>query len=1380
MTRRQGALRRTARLGALGLGCVLLVSVLLLLAALGYARSSSGRARLRSLLVELVRQRLPGFQLGALGGDYLGSLVLQDVTVNDRLGGAAIQIGAVRLRYDLGGLLRRRLRIEQLVVERPCVLLRAFQQGGSNLAQLALPPSAATGAKVPKSTELSRWTVELSELQVTDGSFVDQRAAKGASLRGLSGRAAARLDRGAVELTLHQLRAVLRLAGQEQLTIALQGAARLSSWRRVDARLRLRIAGLPAGPTQMQVVLAGPLQHLQLHAHAELGRAGALRLQGWLEPLSAQLRYQFGLSLDHFRPAALVAALPETRLELRLEGRGQGLPLQPASELAVHLELAAGEVAGLTLQRSTLIGRLAASRWAIDRLDLRARGVRLQASAKGTLDQLEATLSVAVPELARVRLIQLQSLKLAGPLQLAATLSGRFGDALSLRLNGSSQGLRVAGARLGRLEFAGALRGLPGNPRGRLTVTALAARSASPPARVDYLRVTLKGGRREGEAAFVARGLLGGAAQGRASWRDHGPQRARLEATLQALRPAGLPRLSGRIVAVAEGRSLRAHARLQLTDTQTRLALEANLPLTYAPGALLPVFAAQRPASVELTVAGFALESLPRLGLGAAGLGGTLALSARLAGELSSPRLSADLELKDARLAGLKGVNVHAVLALDDRLRLRADATQGASRLLQLEGRLALTAAEALGVGADPLGRLGRAPLQLRIESGSVRLEQLTMLLPSFAPLASGRLRGRAHLGLRAGGQLFDPHVELELLLDAARLDRQRLGDLRLRAQLGSAEPAASTRATLRFARDGQVLLRGRAALKRGVEELLRFPKRIGEAALTGTLELPQTPLRGLAQQDGWLSQLEGGVLTGRASVAGTVAQPSFTAALRLHDLRVAGGPVGTLELRAEGARRGVSGQLTLRQPHGGSLASRGQVALTPPEPTIDTTLRGTNLDLGFLAAFLTEVQRTEGRLTIEGSARGPLTRPRVRARVQLSDGRLRARGLPELKGIALRASLDPQRARLERLVIHSGAGRLVATGSARSAAFLPRDFELSAKAQRFRLGVAPIADAVFDGDLQVSGRLQDMTLVSQVTVDKGVLTLPKLSSPRRLHPTSTLADVVFVDADARAARVRRQRRKALGEVTQRALDLTTRADSLMVRGEDLDVELTVALRVKAGPGAAPRIVGSAGIRRGQVTVLGNAYQVEHAVARFSGREPIDPSLDVRLRREFAEGTVSIVLRGTLAQHELILSSEPPSYDQSQLLSLILTGRLDPRAGESGGDKALALASAVAQAVFGLLAKQVAGKVGIDVTRVGVSQTQDEKKSEARLRAEAEIGKYLTRRLYVAYRRVFGAAETENANEALGEYRISARWLLMALFGDRGVGNLDLAWTYRY
>ena len=38
----------------------------------------------------------------------------------------------------------------------------------------------------------------------------------------------------------------------------------------------------------------------------------------------------------------------------------------------------------------------------------------------------------------------------------------------------------------------------------------------------------------------------------------------------------------------------------------------------------------------------------------------------------------------------------------------------------------------------------------------------------------------------------------------------------------------------------------------------------------------------------------------------------------------------------------------------------------------------------------------------------------------------------------------------------------------------------------------------------------------------------------------------------------------------------------------------------------------------------------------------------------------------------------------------------------------------------------------------------------------------------------------QNVNEGLLEFRISPRWVLMAVFGDAAIGGVDALWTYRY
>ncbi|HEY2899140.1 MAG TPA: translocation/assembly module TamB domain-containing protein [Polyangia bacterium] len=61
-----------------------------------------------------------------------------------------------------------------------------------------------------------------------------------------------------------------------------------------------------------------------------------------------------------------------------------------------------------------------------------------------------------------------------------------------------------------------------------------------------------------------------------------------------------------------------------------------------------------------------------------------------------------------------------------------------------------------------------------------------------------------------------------------------------------------------------------------------------------------------------------------------------------------------------------------------------------------------------------------------------------------------------------------------------------------------------------------------------------------------------------------------------------------------------------------------------------------------------------------------------------------------------------------------------------------------------------------------------------------ELGKYVSDRFYLSYAHVFGAAETENQNEAHVEYRLTRRWMLETIFGAAGVGGVDALWTVRY
>jgi hypothetical protein len=60
------------------------------------------------------------------------------------------------------------------------------------------------------------------------------------------------------------------------------------------------------------------------------------------------------------------------------------------------------------------------------------------------------------------------------------------------------------------------------------------------------------------------------------------------------------------------------------------------------------------------------------------------------------------------------------------------------------------------------------------------------------------------------------------------------------------------------------------------------------------------------------------------------------------------------------------------------------------------------------------------------------------------------------------------------------------------------------------------------------------------------------------------------------------------------------------------------------------------------------------------------------------------------------------------------------------------------------------------------------------------VGTWLTRSLFVAYRRRFEARAEENTGEAEAEYWLTRRVMVEGILGDKGYSGLDLLWRKRY
>ncbi len=186
-----------------------------------------------------------------------------------------------------------------------------------------------------------------------------------------------------------------------------------------------------------------------------------------------------------------------------------------------------------------------------------------------------------------------------------------------------------------------------------------------------------------------------------------------------------------------------------------------------------------------------------------------------------------------------------------------------------------------------------------------------------------------------------------------------------------------------------------------------------------------------------------------------------------------------------------------------------------------------------------------------------------------------------------------------------------------------------------------------------------------------------------------------------------------LGAARQRAAEVAVGGTPAFAERVDLDVTLTsgedlivdnnygrmdvsVDLRL-IGTAARPGVVGRATIREGGVLYLGGrVYQVERGTIDFSNPRAIVPDLDLVARTRIAGVDVSLSIAGTPETVKGTLSSDPP-LGQTDIVSLLVTGRLADQAGGAGtavaSNQVLAYLSGEA---FGFAAQAI----GLDTLRL--------------------------------------------------------------------------------
>jgi translocation and assembly module TamB len=1012
----------------------------------------------------------------------------------------------------------------------------------------------------------------------------------------------------------------------------------------------------------------------------------------------------------------------------------------------VELRVVPSQLAGVRIRGARVTASLRGDRWEVAHATFAAPGVSMTAAGHGQGRSFAADADARLDGgLARA----LGPKDVRGRGHLVVHAEGRIDGAVKVRANGRVDQLAAGDARVGQARLSVAAHGTADAPVATVRLTAsrvIAARGA--PA-IDRLNLALDSGRAGLKLLASARG-------------------PRLRATVSA---------RGRATARAGDVTI-DQAAVDFTTAAYRQRL-----------------ALMQPARVRYRARGEGLEaSLSQLAV--RGEGARFTGRAWIDGELQTggraPSGHVDVRLARASTGGSPALDaeLHAALA-------RARGTVALTAALPNTGaRLKLDAAVPLETGRSGPPRLAsRGPVELRLTSSQVRVQEIQPLQRALA--RQGITGGTMTVNVSAAGDIAHPEVHGTFdLREVMYRNIAGLGrDSRLKTVPGLGGSLKVDTTERAIVADLVLLIRNTGVLKTHAELAVDSGRLVrgewpADPPLRATVEIPNLRLASLAEFTDGLAGVDG-QLHGNVDVTGTVKRPSGHAELAVDAARVDKLRFRDVRLVADAQRGAVRGHLIVEELSGGRLD--GKLALEEADgdgnKDLEAYLTGKDVDISFARVFLPRVREIGGVAQLSVTAKGTLDEPRIWGSLSVENGRIGVIGQPTFRDGRLAAALEPGRLDLNRLELTSGDGKLQGSGHVTlggPGGLTPRAAVFTAHAHRFLVAAAGSSGARIDGDLAFEAALRDDVLAGKVSVPHATVWLSKTPSAgggNKLQKVGQHPDLHFVDATAQAAAARALEKQHQAASAALRVALKATASPVYVRGKDLDLEVRSNVQIGTVPDGPHRgavtLGGAIHIPRGHLNIQGQRFDIDHGDIRFDGSWDVNPALDIKLIRQFPEAMVAIELRGTPRKPDLKLTSDPGIYDQSQIVSLILTGQ---PGGQPSGGKSFDATSAVATAVLSRLADQVAPELGLDVMRVEQRDvgTQEGKKATGDTDTRVEVGKYITERIYLSYAHVFGAPATANQNEARVEYRMTRRWMLETVFGDAGQGGVDALWAYRF
>jgi autotransporter translocation and assembly factor TamB len=577
-----------------------------------------------------------------------------------------------------------------------------------------------------------------------------------------------------------------------------------------------------------------------------------------------------------------------------------------------------------------------------------------------------------------------------------------------------------------------------------------------------------------------------------------------------------------------------------------------------------------------------------------------------------------------------------------------------------------------------------------------------------------------------------------------------------------------------------------------GTRASLRLTPKDASDSLTASIELRDGLLGALAQpaevgaRGGWsLDELDAGALIreqldrqrfagglcSTGTITGTLGAPEIAGELRWTDARIGRQSFERFIVSGETSPQRTRALVDLREAEGGKLRVRldGTSTDARGEATeIHVSASRFSVDfLSDLAAMATgATAQLEGMLSADLHLVGTED-PSLRGGLTLSDVRIVMPGaVPRLNDTRIEVTTSGRNVEIDLAGRSGASGRLELQSQLDLSNLRAPSLtgSISGRRVEFLAGILPLE---INFDIGLDGRAVEEHFALDVTIRNSTIMVTERDIESTYAPIRSTPDVIRVETfGVRPIEVSATTPSISSDPLQLVIRVRN-ADPINFRGKDAQGVIQIDTRVDVRS-ATTRISGTTSISDGTIALFGREYRVVQAIVRFTERSPPNPQLDIQLTHAFDTLTLTVNVSGRAQNPNVRFTSDPGTYDESQLLSFF-AGLSNPDQEGPAGPASEQAAGAAAGLLLGPVTKQVRKNLPIDTFDVSMGNNAP----------VVTVGKWLSDELFLAYTWTTQAEPTEDEQSGLIRWRFYPGWVMEVIAGPIQQ-SADVFWIKRF